>query len=106
MLDVSYMVHLANFCSKWGGGRVVRRCRVPYVTGRPTDIGLQLGKPALLVAGKDRGGMILFLLSLYFHSYYSFFPVPLFHLFYYLFYPFSPFLLDTTQSDLQGVMCR
>ena len=26
------------------GGRVVRSCRVSYVTGRPTDFGLQLGK--------------------------------------------------------------
>ena len=40
-----------------------------YLTslGRPTDIGLQLGK-ACLVAGKGRGGMFLFLLFLYFHS--------------------------------------
>ena len=35
--------------------------------GRPTDIGLQLGRPSILSAGKVRGGMFLFLLFLYFH---------------------------------------
>ena len=39
-------------------------------------------KPAILVAGKGRGGMFLFLLFLHFHSCSSFFPVLL----------FSPFL--------------
>ena len=47
-------------------------------------------KPAILVAGKGRGGMFLFLLFLHFHSCSSFFPVPLFHLFYFLF-SFLPF---------------
>ena len=58
-----------------------------YLTspGRPTDNGLQLGKAAILLAGKGRGGMFLFLLFLHFHSCSSFFPVPLFHLLYYLF---------------------
>ena len=50
--------------------------------GRPTDIGLQLARPAILVAGKGRGRMFLFLL---FHSCSSFFPVPHFHLLHYLF---------------------
>ena len=80
---------------------------VVYLTslGRLTDIGLQLGKfkPAILVAGKGRGGMFLLLLFLHFHSCSSFFPVPLFHLFYYLFYLFSPFLWETTQNDLQNL---
>ena len=49
--------------------------------------------PAILVAGKGRGGMFLFLLFLHFYSCSSFIPVPLFHLLYYLFYLFSPFLL-------------
>ena len=53
-------------------------------------------RPTILLAGKDRGGMFLFLLFLHFHSCSSFFPVPLFHLFYYL---FSPFLWETTQND-------
>ena len=56
-------------------------------------------RPAILVAGKRRKGMFLFLWFLYFHSCSSFFPVPLFHLFYYLFCLFSPFLWETTQND-------
>ena len=63
-------------------------------------------RPAILVVGKGRGGMFLFLLFLPFHSCSSFFPVPLFHLFYYLFYLFSPFLWETTQNDPQGLTCR
>ena len=69
-----------------------------------------------LAAGDCRWGMFLFLLSLHFHSFSSFSPVPLFHLLYYLFYlspPFSfsvpsisPFLWETTQNDPQGLMCR
>ena len=43
-----------------------------------------LARPAVLVAGKGRGEMFLFLLFLHFHSCSSFFPDPLFHLFYYL----------------------
>ena len=52
-----------------------------YLTspGRPTDIGLRLGKACyILVVGKGRGGMFLFLLFLHFHSCSSFFPVPSF----------------------------
>ena len=60
-------------------------------------------RPSILVAGKSRGGMFLFLLFLHFHSSSSFFPVPLFHLFYYLFYLFSPFLWETTQNDATRV---
>ena len=63
-------------------------------------------RPAILVAGKSRGGMFLFLLFLHFHSCSSFFPVPLFHLHYYLFYLFSPFLWETTQNDPQGLICQ
>ena len=47
--------------------------------GRPTYVGLQLGKTCIFVAGKGRGG-IIFLLFLHFHSCSSFSPVPLFHL--------------------------
>ena len=59
-------------------------------------------RPAILVAGKGRRGMFLFLLFLHFHSCSSVFSVPLFHLFYYL---FSPFLWEMTQNDPQGLMC-
>ena len=63
-------------------------------------------RPAIFVAGKDRGAMFLFLLFLHFHSCSSFFPVTLFHLLYYLFYLFSPFLWETTQNDPLGLTCR
>ena len=63
-------------------------------------------RPAILVVGKGRGGMFLFLLLLHFHSCSSFFPVPLFHLLYSLFCLFSPFLWETTQNDPQGLTCR
>ena len=63
-------------------------------------------RPATLVAGKGRGGMFLFLLFLHFHSCFFFFPVPLFLLLYYLFCLFSPFFLETTQNDAQGLTCR
>ena len=51
-------------------------------------------RPVILVACEGRGGMVLFLLFLRFHSCSSFFHVPLFHLLYYLFSfpPFSFFL--------------
>ena len=52
-------------------------------------------RPSILVAGKGRGGMILFLLFLHLHSCSLFFPIPFFHLFFYLFYLFSPFLWET-----------
>ena len=63
-------------------------------------------RPAILVAGKGRWGMFLFLLFLYFHFCSSFFPVTLFHLLCYLFYLFSPFLWEMTQNDPQGLTCR
>ena len=63
-------------------------------------------KPAILVAGKGRWGMFLFLLFLHFHSCSLSFPVFLFHPLYYLFYLFSPFLWEVTQNDPQGLMCR
>ena len=63
-------------------------------------------RPAILVAGKGRGGMFLFLLFLRFHSCSSFFPVPLSHLLNYLFYLFSPVLWEMTQNDPQGLTCH
>ena len=56
-----------------------------------------LARPAVLAAGKGRGGMFLFLLFLHFHSFSSSFPVPLFHLLYYLFYLSSLSLGDNTK---------
>ena len=46
-------------------------------------------RPAILVADKGRGGILLFLLFHHIYSCSSVFPVPLLHLFYYLFYLFS-----------------
>ena len=55
-------------------------------------------RPVILVAGKGRKVMFLFLLFLHFHSCSSFFPVTLFHLFCYLFCRlFSLSLGDDTQ---------
>ena len=54
-------------------------------------------RPAILVAGKGRGGMFLFLLFLHFQSFSSFFPVPYFHLFYSLLSLFSLSLGDDTK---------
>ena len=60
-------------------------------------------RPAILVGGKGRGGMLLFLFPFFSLSFlFAFFPVPL----YYLFYLFSPFLWETTQNDPQGLACR
>ena len=61
-------------------------------------------RPAVLAAGKGRGG-ILFLLFLHFFSFPYFFHIPLFHL-NYLFYLFSPFLREMIQNDPQGLSCR
>ena len=108
----------AYLCSLMSVFGVVGWCEgAVYLTslGRPTDThhwGVQLilayswARPAILVVGKGRGGMFLFLLFLHFHSCSSFFPVSLFHLLYSLFYLFSPFLWETTQNDPQGLTCR
>ena len=72
-------------------------------------LGIQLvlayswARPAILVAGKGRGGVFLFLLFLHFHSCSS--PCSsLSSLLLSLF--FSPFLWKTTQNDPQGLMCH
>ena len=89
------------------GGWVVRSCHVSFVTrGVQLILADSWARPAILVAGKGREVMFLFLLNLHFHSCFSFFPVPTFHLFCYLFCLFSPFLWETTQNDPQGLTCR
>ena len=86
---------------------MVRRCHVSFVTqGVQLILADSWARPAILVAGKGREVMFLFLLFLHFHSCFSFFPVPPFHLFCYLFCLFSPFLWETTQNDPQGLTCR
>ena len=88
----------------WSGGAKVL-C-ILHHRGVQLILAYSWARPAILVAGKGRGGMFLFLLFLHFHSCSSFFPVPLFYLFYCLFYLFSPFLWETTQNDPQGLTCR
>ena len=96
---------LSSFdCPGWLGGAKVL-C-ILHHRGVQLILAYSWARPAILVAGKGRGGMFLFLLFLHFHSCSSFFPVPRFHLLYYLFYLFSPFLWETTQNDPQGLTCR
>ena len=96
--DIFYQV------SGWSGGAKVL-C-ILHHWGVQLILAYSWARPAILVVGKGRGGMFLFLLFLHFHSCSSFFPVPLFHLLYSLFYLFSPFLWETTQNDPQGLTCR
>ena len=91
-------------CRGWSGGAKVL-C-ILHHWGVQLILAYSWARPAILVVGKGRGGMFLFLLFLHFHSCSSFFPVPLFHLLYSLFYLFSPFLWETTQNDPQGLTCR
>ena len=67
------------------GGLVVWRCHVSCHRGVQLILAYRWARPAILVAGKGREMMFLFLLFLHFHSCSSFFPVPLFNLFCYLF---------------------
>ena len=75
----------------WSGGAKVL-CILDH-RGVQLILAYSWARPAILVVGKGRGGMFLFLLFLHFHSCSSFFPVPLFHLLYSLssisFLPFS-----------------
>ena len=88
----------------WSGGAKVL-C-ILHHWGIQLILAYSWARPAILVVGKGRGGMFLFLPFLHFLSCSSFFPVPLFHLLYSLFYLFSPFLWETTQNDPQGLTCR
>ena len=88
----------------WSGG--VKVLCILHHRGVQLILAYIWARPAILVVGKGRGGMFLFLLFLHFLSCSSFFPVPLFHLLYSLFYLFSPFLWETTQNDPQGLTCR
>ena len=99
--------HWNEFCDMvtgWSGGAKVS-CILCH-RGVQLILAYSWARPAILVAGKGREVMFLFLLFLHFHSCSSFFPVPLFHLFCYLFCLFSPFLWETTQNDPQGLTCR
>ena len=90
----------------WGWSGVAMVSCILCHRGVQLKLAYSWARPAILVAGKGRGGMFLFLLFLHFHSCSYFFPYRLFHLLYYLFYLFSPFLWETTQNDPQGLTCR
>ena len=71
---------------------------------RPTDIGLQLGKSAIPVAGKGRrvGGIIISSVSPL-SFLFLFLPCPSLSCpIYYLFYLFSPLLWETAQMTHKG----
>ena len=103
-LTVVKTKHICMIRRGWSGGAKVL-C-ILHHRGVQLILAYSWARPAILVVGKGRGGMFLFLLFLHFHSCSSFFPVPLFHLLYSLFYLFSPFLWETTQNDPQGLTCR
>ena len=80
--------------------------KVSCILGVQLILAYSWASPAILLAGKGRGGMFLFLLFLHFHSCSSFLPVLPFHLLYCLFCLSSPFLCETTQNDPQGLTCH
>ena len=87
-----------GFCGEiwgWSGGAKVL-C-ILHHWGVQLILAYSWARPAILVVGKGRGGMFLFLLFLHFHSCSSFFPVPLFHLLYSLLSLFSLSLGDDTK---------
>ena len=103
-VQIHLMTMTCFFFAGWSGGAKVS-CILCH-RGVQLILAYSWARPAILVAGKGREVMFLFLLFLHFHSCSSFFPVPLFHLFCYLFCLFSPFLWETTQNDPQGLTCR
>ena len=82
-----------TMCSDWirGWFGVVKVSCILHHRGVQLILAHSWARLAVLVAGKGRGGMFLFLLFLYFHSCSSFFPVLLFNLLYssISFLPFS-----------------
>ena len=91
----------------WSGG--VKVLCILHHWGVQLILAYSWARPAILVVGKGRGGMFLFLLFLHFHSCSSFFPVPLFHLLYSLFCPstlssvsFLPFSGRRHKMTLKG----
>ena len=105
--DISFLKIKAHevraLSSSWGWSGGAKVLYILHHRGVQLILAYSWARPAILVAGKGRVGMFLFL---HFHSCSSFFPVPLFYLFSCLFYLFSPFLWETTQNDPQGLTCR
>ena len=82
-------VRILHYSVGWSGGAKVL-C-VSRHLGVQLILTYSWSRPPILVAGKGREGMFLFLLFLHFHSVSTFFPGSLFYLFYYLFWLFLPF---------------
>ena len=71
-----FIFHIKKFCIFGLGGRVVRRCRVSYVTwGVQLILAYSSARPAVLAAGKRRGGNV-FISSVSLLSFLFFFPCP------------------------------
>ena len=90
--------------SKWSGGAKVS-CILCH-RGVQLIMAYSWARPAILVAGKGREVMFLFLLFLHFHSCSSFFPSLSFISSAISSVSVSPFLWETTQNDPQGLTCR
>ena len=99
----TYLVY--NFGDGWVRQRLKVSCVLRH-WGVQLILVYNWARPSILVSGKGREEMFLFLLFLHFHSCSPFFRIPFFHLFFYLFYLFSPFLWETTQNDSHGLTCR
>ena len=93
-ISISWMVLLILQHGVVGGAKVL--C-ILHHWGVQLILAYSQARLAILVVGKGRGGMFLFLLFLHFHSCSSFFPVPLFHLLYSLLPLFSLSLGDDTK---------
>ena len=65
------VVEFTSLFNQQGGGWVVRRCPLSYSPGRPTVLAYSWARPAILVAGKGRGGCF------YFFCFFTFISVPL-----------------------------
>ena len=100
---MSISIYVMSICLNWGWWDGAKVSCISHHWGVQLILAYSWARPAILVASKGRGEIILFLLFPHFHSCFSFFSVPLFHLFYYL---FSPFLWEKTQNDPQGLTCR
>ena len=87
----------------WSGGAKVS-CILRH-WGVQLILAYSWAKPPILVAGKDKGGMFLFLQFLHFHSCFSCCP-SLSSLLLSLLSLFSISLEDDTQNDSQGLTCH
>ena len=87
------------------GGRMVKVLCILHHWGVQLTLAYSWARPAILIAGKGRGGMFLF-------CFFTFIPVPLSSLSLSFISTtissifFSPFLWEMTQNDPQGLTCR